>query len=310
MTDRRLQIFYTVARTGNITRAAHILNMTQPAVSSQIQRFEHYYGVQLLHRHTDGVSLTDIGNEVYYYASSICVLQEAMDRRLKTFRDGDYPAALRLAATPGASDFLMHILVKGFCAEHLDVNVEVNVEDYERIIHLLGTRRLDLGLLESTLHRSSEYTIERSWQDPLVVFVAEDHPLSQSSTVSVEELLPFPLICRDEGDYLHDQLLGHSHWNHPAAPHLRIRSNFGSLDAVIDAVRLNMGIAVLPMTAVQRMAKASGCKQLDLTPGCSQTLSLVRHPSRPEQGLVGDLLTFASDVHSLSGAYNPMTTTD
>lgn len=310
MADRRLQIFYTVARTGNITRAAHILNMTQPAVSAQIQRFEQYYGVQLLERHTDGVSLTEIGNEVYYYASSICVLQQAMDRRLKSFREGEPPDRLRLAATPGASDFLMHILVKGFCAQHLGINVEVNVDDYERIIYLLGTRRLDLGLLEGAVGERSGCTVEHAWEDPLVAFVAADHPLSQSSSVSVDELIHYPLICRDDGDSLHDQLIRDNHYRHQSAPTLKLRPNFGSLDTVIDAVRLNMGVAILPMTAVQRMTQAAGCVRLELTPSCSQTLSLVRHTSRPGQGFVGDLLTFANNVHSLSDAYNPVTTAE
>ena len=48
MTLKHLRIFVTVYREMNITKAADLLHMTQPAVSRSIQELENYYGIDCL----------------------------------------------------------------------------------------------------------------------------------------------------------------------------------------------------------------------------------------------------------------------
>ena len=58
--DIRLLTFITVSKIKSYTKAAEILNLTQPAVSQHIKHLEEYYGVKLikkdgkLYRHRDG----------------------------------------------------------------------------------------------------------------------------------------------------------------------------------------------------------------------------------------------------------------
>lgn len=56
-----LKVFEAVARTENLTGAAHELHVTQSAVSRQIAVLESYLGVDLLRRQRHGVSLTRVG---------------------------------------------------------------------------------------------------------------------------------------------------------------------------------------------------------------------------------------------------------
>jgi DNA-binding transcriptional LysR family regulator len=57
----QLRIFLTIARTGNLTRAAERLNASQPAVSSQIKALEEELGVTLFARTPRGMELTQEG---------------------------------------------------------------------------------------------------------------------------------------------------------------------------------------------------------------------------------------------------------
>jgi len=50
MSDRRLQVFHTVAGVLSFTRAAEILNMTQPAVTHQIRQLEADFNTRLFDR--------------------------------------------------------------------------------------------------------------------------------------------------------------------------------------------------------------------------------------------------------------------
>jgi LysR family nitrogen assimilation transcriptional regulator len=58
---RELRYFHSVARTGNFGRAARELNITQPAVTTQVSKLEEGLGTQLLIRHGRGVTLTPAG---------------------------------------------------------------------------------------------------------------------------------------------------------------------------------------------------------------------------------------------------------
>src|SRR5215471_10881747 len=59
--QRALRYFHSVARTGNLGRAARELNVSQPAISQQMRKLEEGLGTQLLVRHGRGVMLTPAG---------------------------------------------------------------------------------------------------------------------------------------------------------------------------------------------------------------------------------------------------------
>ena len=61
MADRRLQVFYTVAKQLSFTKAAELLYMTQPAVTFQVKQLEEHLGVQLLERTNKSVMFTGVG---------------------------------------------------------------------------------------------------------------------------------------------------------------------------------------------------------------------------------------------------------
>jgi len=69
--DIKLETFITVADTKNFTRAASILNMTQPAISHHIKLLEEYYNVKLLEKKNKNMELTGAGRILYKYALEI-----------------------------------------------------------------------------------------------------------------------------------------------------------------------------------------------------------------------------------------------
>src|SRR4051794_41058762 len=58
---RELRYFHSVARTGNFSRSARELNVSQPAISHQVRKLEEGLGTRLLVRHGRGVALTRAG---------------------------------------------------------------------------------------------------------------------------------------------------------------------------------------------------------------------------------------------------------
>jgi len=62
MNHAQIRAFHAVANEGSFTKAARLLGISQPAVTIQVRALEEYYGVNLLHRSGQRVSLTDLGS--------------------------------------------------------------------------------------------------------------------------------------------------------------------------------------------------------------------------------------------------------
>ena len=67
----QLRAFVTVAREGNLTRAAQRLNLTQPAVSLQIKSLQHSLGIVLFHRSPSGMRLSADGSKLLPLAEKV-----------------------------------------------------------------------------------------------------------------------------------------------------------------------------------------------------------------------------------------------
>src|SRR5688500_19920167 len=82
MADRRLQVFYTVAKQLSFTKAAEQLFMTQPAVTFQVKQLEEHFNTRLFERSHGRIALTPAGRLVMDYAERVLSLSEEMDTRV------------------------------------------------------------------------------------------------------------------------------------------------------------------------------------------------------------------------------------
>ena len=67
----KLKIFHAVAEAGNFTKATYALNLSQSAISRQIQSLEQELKTQLFERHARGLSLTENGEYLFKTAQEV-----------------------------------------------------------------------------------------------------------------------------------------------------------------------------------------------------------------------------------------------
>ena len=67
----KLKIFHTVAEASSFTKAATVLNLSQSAISRQIQSLEHELKIKLFERHARGLVLTDNGKYLFQTAHEV-----------------------------------------------------------------------------------------------------------------------------------------------------------------------------------------------------------------------------------------------
>ena len=73
-----LRAFVAVTETGSVTRAAHLLNLTQAAVSQQLKRLEELFGVELFDRSNRTLRTTAAGERLLAHAQTMMTMNDAL----------------------------------------------------------------------------------------------------------------------------------------------------------------------------------------------------------------------------------------
>ena len=106
MADRRLQVFYTVAKQMSFTKAAEQLFMTQPAVTFQVKQLEEHFNTRLFERSHGRIALTAVGRLVLEYAERILALSDELDSRVADVTGG-VAGPLLLGASTTIAEFIL-----------------------------------------------------------------------------------------------------------------------------------------------------------------------------------------------------------
>jgi DNA-binding transcriptional LysR family regulator len=197
MADRRLQVFYTVAKQLSFTKAAEQLFMTQPAVTFQVKQLEEHFDTRLFDRSHGRIALTPAGRLVMDYAERVLKLTEEMDTRVAELT-GAVAGSLLLGASTTIAEYILPKILGEFKAEHPEVQAHMTVANSETIVTRVADHALDVGLIESrsflpTLHN------EVCCDDELVVICAPDHALAKRKTVRAQDLAALPWVRREPG---------------------------------------------------------------------------------------------------------------
>lgn len=89
MNIRDLKYVVAVAEHRNFTRAAEALNVSQPALSSQIKKLERDFGVDIFERRKDGVHLSAFGSKLAKAARHVSSIVDDIEETAQHFRQID-----------------------------------------------------------------------------------------------------------------------------------------------------------------------------------------------------------------------------
>ena len=138
----KLKIFHAVAEAGSFTSATIILNLSQSAISRQIQSLEEDLKVKLFERHARGLTLTENGEYVFKTAHEVISKLKEVETSLSDQKN--HPTG-KLTITTVRS-FGTHWLtprIQEFMQLHPEIEVELIFDDKELD---LSTRQADIGI--------------------------------------------------------------------------------------------------------------------------------------------------------------------
>ena len=191
---RTLRYFTVVAQEKNITRAAELLNMSQPPLSNQMHNLEAELGVQLFIRGKRRLTLTAEGELLLRRARQLLDLEEKTQQELAAMQGG-MSGTVNLGLVEGRAPYLAARWIAGFQEEFPLVRYNLWNGSSDDVLDRLHKGLADLAVI------ATPYDIEHvdgfsvggeSW----VAMIPKSHPLSQTPEpeVPLASLVGQPLI--------------------------------------------------------------------------------------------------------------------
>jgi len=246
ITLRQLQVFETVARLRNFSRAGDELFLTQSTVSTQIKNLSDAIGMPLLEQIGKEIHLTDAGKLLHNACRDIFGTLDNLDMAVADL-NGLKRGNLRLAAITTAKYFAPEVLGR-FSRLYPDIELSLTIQNRDTILQRLKNNADDLYILGQNPPAELETNSQSFAPNPLYVMASVDHPLLKRSTpLTLAELAEQPLIMREAGSGIHSALetLFEAHSLKP-----NIRMIFDNNEAIKHAVIGQLGISVLSLHSI------------------------------------------------------------
>jgi LysR family transcriptional regulator for metE and metH len=242
---RHLKTIVALAETGNLSKAARRVHLSQPAVSHQIRAVERHYDIELFERKSDPLRLTAAGERFVELAYQVTRSVQDGERDLARIAQGQ-AGQLRIAVEcHSCFDWLMPAM-DAFREHWPQVELDLVSGFHADPIGLLGENRADLVIVSRALKRP-DVVFHPLFAYEVLALLSRHHPLTRRPYLTArdfkaETLVTYP-IPDDRLDLVREVLL-------PAKVN-PVRRTTELTVAILQLVASGRGVAALPGWAVQ-----------------------------------------------------------
>lgn len=254
-----LRSFVAVVDAGGFSRAAAVLNLSQPAISKSVATLEREVGMPLLERRAEGVRVTGAGQVLFDRATELFAVERAAEEELRAYL-GLERGILRIGASTTIANYLLPSELAQFHAAYPGVTLRVASANTRTVARMLLQRRIDVALVEGPVDHARIEVVP--WRvDALVVIAPAHHALAGNKNVSASAIATEPFIVREPGSGTRvegDRALA----ERGVAPQIAL--TLGSTEAIKQAVMAGLGLAVISQSAVSEHLAAGTLSVIDV----------------------------------------------
>ncbi|SMF59276.1 DNA-binding transcriptional regulator, LysR family [Xaviernesmea oryzae] len=198
MNLRQIEVFQAVMRAGSITAGAELLNLSQPAVSRQIERLERVSKLKLFTRVGRGLQPTPEGMAFYEEVKRAFVGLENLRHiadTISNFNTGN----LRITSLPALGFGFLPRVISRFSKQYPNVNVSLQVRSAGSVRGVTATQEFDLGFLPGPPNDCDERSKHFASVDGVCI-LPSGHPLSAKLEITPMDIagLPFIALVKDD----------------------------------------------------------------------------------------------------------------
>jgi len=192
---RQVEAFKAVIEYGTVSRAAEMMNVSQPAMSKLIAHLEEDTGLRLFDRLKGRLAPTRRGMRLYEEIDRIFAGVRQVENAIDTIRR-DEQGRLLIGVMPALSGSFIQQATSNFLARQPDVFCSIQSRSSQWITDGLVSRKLDVGLVIAPI--DNPYIVaEPMMGQPVVCILPLGHPLAVKTVIVPTDLVGVPFVSFD-----------------------------------------------------------------------------------------------------------------
>ena len=233
MDERDWIVLQTLYKEKNITKAAQMLYISQPALTNRLQQLEKEFNVKIVNRGRRGVQFTPQGEYLAKCAHEVLLSLQKIKENVLNMED-NIEGTLRLGVSTFFTDYMLPDLLKLFKEKYPNIEFKVTTNFSSHIAHLIQNQDVHIGIVRG----------DYSWKDKKQLLFEETICIASKEKIELQDLPYLPRI-----DYHTDLPLKNSidNWwseNFTQPPHVSIEVD--KADTCKKMVLNGLGYAILP----------------------------------------------------------------
>lgn len=267
----KVRSFLVLAEYLHFGRAADALDISQPALSSQIRNLEDTLGVSLFARSTRQMKLTPEGERL---AIRMRRIFDDLDDLFEEITDPALNQRRRIifSCIPSIATNIIPNVIKEFLELHPETTIELFDDPSSSLERRVVSREVDFGIGPMP-YWNEELEFTSIIEDQFVVIMRNDCAMANYEHVTIDDISQYPLISYNRGTKVRSLIETQFSRNRiQFAP----RYNLVNPPAIGAMVENGLGIAIMPSTVATLMANATSLCFVKLEPRLSRHLGLIK----------------------------------
>ncbi|MFC5403853.1 LysR family transcriptional regulator [Cohnella soli] len=269
-----LQTFREVALQQSFTRAAEKLGYAQSSVTTQVQKLEKIYNVELFERFGRGLRLTSAGEELLRMTVQMLDLYQESKEKLALQGGG----TLSIGTIDSVASYYLPSYIQQLRRDYPDLAIRLQTDREETILNKIKEGEFDLGLILARNPSDSALKWLVIREEPLVLIANPSHTLTALDTVELPNLARVEWFMSEESCNYRIMLEKVLRAN---GIMYRVGLELGNPEAIKRCIMSGDGIALLPRMAAEDEIRRGDLAVLPFShPEIRLDLQLVKHPKK------------------------------
>lgn len=192
MDIRQMRVLEAVYRTGSVTAAARIINVTQPAISKTVRQVEDFTGLTLFENINSRLVPTANLHALMPQIRRMLLEQLNIGRRIDDLRNGR-GGLIRIASAPTLFHTMLVETTRRFKKDHHQAEISISIASTRQVVEQVINEEVDIGTCQPS-SSSSSIIARPIWLGRVVCIMPKSHGLSERPFVTPHDLVDEEII--------------------------------------------------------------------------------------------------------------------
>lgn len=254
------KVFYYAAKYKNITKAAVVLNSSQPNVTRIIRLLERQLNCRLFIREPRGLRLTEEGERLYAHVKIACQQMLSAEEEISC-REQECKGTVEVGVTETALHLFLLQTLHDFKIKFPEIKIKIQNSSTPEILRALSSGRLDFAVITTPFEASDNLCHERMLEFEEILVGGTDYADIAKKGLSLKELHTYSLIGLGSGTCTYEFYKNLFLENQTD---LELDMEVATSDLILPLIQCNLGIGFMAKTLAAPLLQKNELVQIKL----------------------------------------------